>query len=166
MRFLLAMVMCVVGLAAQPAVFQPFGQGCTFQGQTAAIGNQGLPRPGQQFQVMYAGPNFTMNSAQQIAWPNLVLGLQQQITPIPPLLQQPVGCGGLISPDVLLPTPPDQNGRPMFENFVALAVPNNSQLLGVQFYAQWVVLVDQCGFAGCGLAAILTSDAALAQIGV
>ena len=36
----------------------------------------------------------------------------------------------------------------------------------LQFYAQWVVLVDQCGFAGCGLAALLTSDAALAQIGV
>jgi hypothetical protein len=165
-----AVCLLLAGMAlAQPASFTPFGAGCTMNGQTLAIGNQGLPQLGQMFQVTYAGPNFTFSSAQQIAWPNLVLGLGQQTTPLPPgifgLSQQPAGCQGYITADLLLPTAPDPNGRPMFENATSINVPNNTMLLGAVLYAQWLVLFDQCGFAGCGLAALPTSDAATIVVG-
>ena len=156
--------------AAQTASFTPFGTGCTLNNQTLAISNQGLPQLGQTFQIMYSGPNFTFTSAQQTAWPNLVMGLGQQITPLPPgifgLFLQPNGCQGYITADLLLPTAPDPNGRPMYENFIALTVPNSPPLLGAVLYAQWITLFQQCGFAGCNLAALPTSDAATITVGL
>ncbi len=155
-------------LSAQQAAFVPFGQGCTFQSQTLAIGNQGLPRIGSSFQVMYTGPNHQFNSAQQIAWPQLFLGFGTLVTPLPQglLPQQPPGCQGLITPDLAIPSNIDQNGRPTYENFVRLAIPNNPNLLGYVLYGQWLLLHQQCGFAGCGLDALPTSDAAQIWIGL
>ncbi|HLQ38944.1 MAG TPA: hypothetical protein VK348_14135 [Planctomycetota bacterium] len=168
MRTLIASTLLATLATAQQALFQPFGTGCTFNNLTLAIGNQGLPHIGQSFQVMYTGPNFTFSSGQQIAWPNLVLGLGQLSTVIPAgfLPQQPAGCQGYITGDVVMPTMPDPNGRPQYENFVTINVPNNPGLLGMNFNAQWLTIVQQCGFAGCNFSAVLTSDAALVQIGV
>src|SRR5262245_16295719 len=145
-------ILLLVGapLAAQ-ASFLPFGTGCTFQGQTPAIGNQGLPQLGTTLQITYSGPNFTFSSGQQIAQPFLVLGLGQQNTVIPGglLPQQPPGCQGFITQDAVFPMGPDPNGRPSFANFLDLPVPNNPALIGFVFFAQWLTLVQQCGFAGC-----------------
>lgn len=153
-------------LAAQSASFTPFGTGCAFQGQQLTIGNQGLPVLGTSFQITYAGPNFTFSSGQQIAQPFLVLGLGSLVTPIPTTLlpQQPAGCQGLITPDVLLGTPMNPS-LPSFDDFVTIQVPNTPTLAGFQFLSQWLTLIQQCGFAGCGLAAIATSDAGLVIVG-
>lgn len=153
-------------LAAQSAAFTPFGTGCAFQAQTLAIGNQGLPVIGTSFQITYAGPNFTFSSGQQIARPFLVLGFGTLTTTIPVTLlpQQPAGCVGLITPDVLLDTPVNPT-QPAYENFVTMQVPNSPTLAGFLFHAQWLALIQQCGFVGCGLAAVPTSDAASVLVG-
>jgi hypothetical protein len=164
----LATALCTTPLAAQAAQFSPFGTGCAFQGQTLQIGSTGLPQLGNSsFQITYSGPNYTMNSGQQIAWPQLVLGFSLVTTLIPQSLlpQQPAGCIGLISGDALLPTAVDPNGRPSYESFIDLPVPNNPVLMGLTFHAQWVLVFQQCGFAGCGFAAVPTSDAATLLIG-
>lgn len=153
-------------LAAQSAAFTPFGAGCTFQNQTLAIGNQGLPVLGTSFQITYSGPNFTFSSGQQIARPYLVLGFGTLVTPIPVTLlpQQPAGCQGLITPDVLLETPVSAS-LPEYEDSVTIQVPNSPALAGFAFHAQWLALIQQCGFVGCGLSAIPTSDAATVLVG-
>jgi hypothetical protein len=121
---------------------------------------------GTSFQITYSGPNFTFSSAQQIAQPLLVLGLGTLSTPIPVTLlpQQPAGCQGFITPDVLLSTPVSPS-LPSFENFVTIQVPSTPALAGFQFFSQWLTLIQQCGFAGCGFAAIATSDAAVVLVG-
>lgn len=163
--FLVVFSLCGASFA-QTAAFVPFGLGCAFQGQTLSIGNQGLPRLGTTFQVTYAGPNFTFSSGQQIAHPILVLGLGQQLVPLPTSLlpQQPPGCTAYITTDVFLPTVPDPT-RAAFTSWVDIAVPNTPTLVGLVFNAQWMALVEQCGFAGCGFAAVPTSDAAVVVVG-
>jgi len=155
-----------IATAQTPSV-TPFGTGCTFASQTLAIGNQGLPQIGQSFRITYTGPNFTFNSGQQIAWPHLGLGFQQAVTVLPQSLlpQQPAGCTGFIVPIAMIATPMDPV-LPVFDNFVSIALPNDPGLVGVSFLAQWLTLFEQCGFAGCGLAAALTSDAAVVTIGL
>jgi hypothetical protein len=169
MRTTALLLFLTAAAAAQSASFTPYGTGCTMNGQQLVIGNQGLPQLGQTFQVTYSGPNFTFSSAQQTSWPNLVLGLGQQAVPLPPgifgLFQQPAGCMALVTPDLLIPTQPDPNGRPQYENFIAIAVPNSPPLIGATLQAQWVALFEQCGFAGCNLAALPTSDAATITVG-
>jgi hypothetical protein len=162
----LALLLLSGALAAQSASFTPFGTGCAFQSQSLTIGNQGLPVLGSSFQITYSGPNFTFSSGQQIARPYLVLGFGTQVTPLPVTLlpQQPAGCTGFITPDVLLETPVHAT-LPEYENFVTIQVPNVASLVGYQFHAQWLALVQQCGFAGCGLSAIPTSDAATVLVG-
>jgi len=153
---------------ATAQTFQPFGTGCTINGQTLAIGNQGLPQIGTTFQVTYTGPNSMPGSlaTQQAAHPNLVLGFGQQLTPIPPNLLplQPAGCQGFITPDTMIPTTPFI-GRGIYHDTIDLPVPNNPALIGAQLYAQWLTVFEQCGVAHCTLAALLTSDAALITIG-
>ena len=154
-------------LCAQTPGFQPFGTGCTFDNQTLAIGNQGLPRIGQSFRITYSGPNHTTNFAQQIAWPQLVLGFTLQSFPIPTswFFQQPAGCNGELLPAAVVPSPVNA-ALPEFDAFFDMAIPNDPGLVGVVFLAQWLTIHQQCGFAGCGIDAALTSDAALAVIGV
>lgn len=151
----------------QSATFSPFGTGCTFGAQTLAIGNVGLPRIGQSFRITYAGPNHTHNFAQQIAWPQLALGFQPQVLPIPIswFPQQPAGCTGEVLPLVMLPTVPNAQGT-AFDGFFDLLLPNDPGLIGVQFLAQWLLIHQQCGFAGCGIDAALTSDAAVVGVGL
>lgn len=153
--------------AAAQASFTTFGTGCTFDRQTLAIGNQGLPQIGTTMQITYAGPNATFSSAQQILQPVLALGFGLQNTPIPQGLfpQQPPGCTGLIRPDALLPSPPDPI-LSQFLNQLPLAIPNDPTFIGISLNAQWVTLLTQCGFAGCfGFDAVLTSDGAILTIG-
>ena len=46
-----------------------------------------------------------------------------------------------------------------------VATPNSSTLIGLRLYGQWFSTVEQCGFAGCNLIAVVTSDAAVMVIG-
>lgn len=163
---LLTTILAVAGAAAAQAAVTPFGAGCPFENQVPAIGNVGLPQLGQTFDLTYSGPNYTYNSAQQIAHPHLALGLQQQTTPIPAglLLYQPAGCAGYLVPLALTPMPPDP-ALPQYESSFRMAIPSDPGLIGAQLLAQWLLLHTQCGFSGCGLSAAITSDAALITIG-
>jgi len=168
MRTTLTTLFLICSLAtAQAPSFTPFGTGCTLGSQTLAIGNQGLPRIGTTFRITYSGPNFTFNSGQQIAQPTLGLGFQALTTVLPQSLlpQQPAGCLGFIVPVAMVTTAMDPV-LPQFDDFVDIVLPNDPGLVGVQVLAQWLTLFQQCGFAGCGLAAALTSDAAVATIGL
>jgi hypothetical protein len=157
----------VVEAQAASAAFLPFGSGCTLEGQALAIGNVGLPQIGQSFQITYTGPNHTQNFAQQSSWPQLALGFQSQQFPIPTswFPQQPAGCVGLIQPDALVPMPLDASGTAYETNF-SMSIPNVPGLIGVQFFAQWINVHQQCGFAGCGIDAVAISDAAIVVLGL
>ncbi|MCA8973487.1 MAG: hypothetical protein KDC98_02140 [Planctomycetes bacterium] len=148
------------------AAFTPFGTGCVFERQVPAIGNVGLPRLGQTFQITYSGSNYTYNSGQQIAQPHLALGFQSLVTVIPAniLIYQPAGCTGYLAPITTIPMAPHPS-LPRFEDSYGVSIPNAAGLIGVQLLAQWVMLHTQCGFGGCGYSAIVTSDAATAVIG-
>ena len=156
-------------LAASSAVaqgtFTTFGQGCAWQNQVASIGNASLPTLGQPLTITYSGPNFVGSAGQQIAQPVLVLGIGQQTLQLPTsiLRQQPSGCTALITVEALLPAAFDPI-RPVFIDRVDIPIPNRPVLLGVSFFAQWATRIDQCGFAGCDLTAVITSNAAIATI--
>lgn len=164
---LLALPFLLAIAPAQTAAFVPFGTGCTFDNQTLAIGNVGLPQIGASFRITYSGPNHTHDFRQQIAWPQLALGLQAQNFPIPQNLlpQQPAGCTGELVPDAMLATLASSSGT-TFDAFFDLAMPNDPGLLGVQFLAQWLTIHQQCGIVGCGIDAALTSDAAIVLVGL
>jgi hypothetical protein len=151
---------------AQSAQFTTFGAGCTFQNQTLAIGNQGLPRLGTTFGITYSGPNYQFTSGQQIAQPMLVLGFTPQSVVLPANLlpQQVPNCTVLVAPLAIVPTVPDPSTN-AFLVPLQLTLPNQPALLGLGVIAQWVTLFQQCGFAGCGYAAVLTSDAAIMTLG-
>ncbi len=85
---------------------------------------------------------------------------------LPPtfLPQQPTGCTGYLTPDVLVPMALDPQ-RSAFVDRIDLPVPFLPALIGLQVFGQWATLVQQCGFAGCGNAALVTSDAALMILG-
>jgi hypothetical protein len=153
--------------AQTQAAFVPFGAGCPFAGQTPTIGNQGLPQLGTTCTITYAGPNHTFNSAQQIAWPQLALGFtpQQFLIPAGLFPQQPANCLAELAPLALVPTQVNAIGN-AFDTNVDIRVPNDPGMIGVVILAQWVVLHEQCGFAGCGYDAVLTSDAAQVVLGV
>lgn len=152
---------------AQSAQFTTFGAGCTFQNQTLAIGNQGLPRLGTTFGVTYSGPNYQFTSGQQIAQPMLGLGFLPTSVVLPANLlpQQVPNCTVLLTPVAMVPTLPDRVTNAYLVP-LQLTLPNQPALLGVTVLAQWVTLFSQCGFAGCNYAAILTSDAAMMTLGL
>lgn len=160
-------LLLAAALSAQSASFTTFGSGCTFQNQTLAIGNQGLPRLGTTFGVTYAGPNFTFTSGQQIAQPMLGLGFNPLNITLPANLlpQQVPNCMVLVDPMVILPTIPDPSTTNTWLTPMQLSIPNQPALLGLPVMAQWVTLFSQCGFAGCNYAAVLTSDAAIMTLG-
>jgi hypothetical protein len=169
MRIHLAVAAAALALAAalpaQSAGFTPFGTGCVLDNQQLAIGNNGLPRIGMSFEILYSGPNFTFNSAQQRCRPLLNLGFQVLGFPIPAILpQQPPGCILYTEPSFSVLTPTDP-ALPRYGNSVRLAVPNDPSLAGGTFQAQWLAIFEQCGFAGCGLAAIGSSDGAFVTLG-
>ena len=167
LSFLLTTAIGASTAIAQGPSFQTFGTGCTFNQQALFIGNQGLPQLGTMFQVTYTGPNTNNGTAaQQIAWPQLVLGFGLRNTPLPQSLLplQPAGCQGFITPDLVIPALP-WIGRGIFHDTVDITLPNNPALVGLTFHAQWLTTFEQCGFAGCNLGALLTSDAAVIVIG-
>jgi hypothetical protein len=167
MRILTTLTLLVGLASAQTATFTTFGTGCTMQGQTLAIGNIGLPQLGQICTITYTGPNTNGGLATQVvAQPSLGLGFGLLNTPIPQILpQQPAGCQGYINPLVLIPMGP-RIGIPIFQDTYDLLIPNNPSLLGLPVQAQWLNMFQQCGFAGCNLVALLTSDAATLTIGL
>lgn len=167
MRFLPVLFLSAAAAAAQSAAFQPFGAGCTFDNQTLAIGNQGLPQLGATFRITFSGPNHQFDFRQQIAWPQLALGFQAQQFPIPAglLPMQPAGCVGELLPDATIPSPPSASGG-TYDAFFDLTVPNDPGLIGVAFFAQWLVVHQQCGFVGCHVDAVPLSDAAVVVLGL
>lgn len=162
----ISLLLAVAAALPAQASFTPFGTGCAWNNIPLAIGNSGLPHLGQTFAITYSGPNHFMNSAQQIAQPWIALGLQPQTYAIPAglFLQQPAGCTAYLTPLSMTPMPADPV-LPLYVSSFALAIPNDPGLLGVQLLAQWLTVGQQCGFAGCGIAAALTSDAAAIVIG-
>lgn len=151
-------------LPAQAASVTPYGSGCTFLGQTLAIGATGLPQLGSTCTLTYTGPNLNTQLSTQ---PFLGLGLQATNLPIPPsiLWQQPPNCTQWIVPDVLLAMPPSTTGG--YVDQVAIVVPNSPGLIGFSFVAQWLVIVIQCGFVPpCTFDAVPTSDALQLTIGL
>ncbi len=151
-------------LAAQTATISVFGTGCTFAGQTLAIGATGLPQLGTTFTIDYAGPNL---NSQLSTMPLLGLGIAATNVPIPATLapQQPAGCTQWIVPDVLLAMPTTPAGG--FVTQAQVVVPNNAALIGFQFVAQWAVFAVQCGIIPpCWFSALPTSDALLLTVGI
>ncbi|HEX5050672.1 MAG TPA: hypothetical protein VFZ65_02770 [Planctomycetota bacterium] len=166
MRSTITTLLLAAALPCQ-AAFTTFGSGCSLQSQTPAIGNNGLPQIGQTFSITYTGPNYLFSSAQQMAQPFLALGTQPLFLTIPAglLIYQPAGCVAYLEPLSLTPMAPD----PILPSYVAsyaIAVPNDAGLIGFQFLAQWLLVHSQCGFAGCGLSGLITSDAATITVGL
>jgi hypothetical protein len=160
------LLLLVAAVPAQSAAFSTFGAGCTFQNQTLAIGARGLPQLGTLFAVTYSGPCYVSSPGQQIARPMLGLGFAPTNVVLPANLlpQQVPNCTVWIQPQLILPTQVD----PVTNNWAVpmqLPLPNQPALLGLNVLAQWVTLFSQCGFAGCGYAAVLTSDAAIMTLG-
>ena len=116
------------------------------------MNNNGLPVVGGAFELFYTGPNHQLDNTQSITQPSLVVGfgligpvdIPQFLLPL-----QPVGCTLYPSHDIVLPMAPDQNGRNAFTNSVRISIPNDPILLGGTFFAQWLAVHTQCGFAGC-----------------
>jgi|KBSSwiStaDraftv2_1062776.scaffolds.fasta_scaffold184250_2 hypothetical protein len=152
-------------LAAQ--VFARFGAACIFEEQKPSIDHVGLPHVGRSFLLTYRGPNFTFMSSQQIAWPQLAIGFAIAPIVIPPdfLPQQPEACTGYITVDLLIPAELPSHNFERFRDRIEVRIPNVPALAGTVFFAQWLLEVDQCGFAGCGHSALITSDAAILVIG-
>ncbi len=153
--------------AAQTASFSTFGQGCTLDSRTLAIGAVGTPQLGTTFRITYSGPNYTFSSGQQIARPHLGLGFTPTTTPIPTsiLPAQPAGCTGYLQPLAMVPTQPSST-LPQFDDFVDFPIPNDAGLIGVAILAQWLTVHEQCGFVGCNYDAVATSDAGVLTIGL
>jgi hypothetical protein len=160
-------LLCLLAPLTAQASFVTFGDSCAWNNEKPLIGNFGLPRLGTTLTILYRGPNFTFSSGQQIAQPILLLSLGAVKTPLPTtfLPLQPPGCVGLVRPDVLLPMPMDST-KPQFVDQVPVPVPNDPNLIGLVVFAQWLTHVQQCGFAGCGDAALLTGNAAKITVGI
>lgn len=151
-------------LTSQAAV-TTFGTGCaTFEG-ASSIGWNTLPRLGTDFELTYAGPNHAVDHTQSSSEPWLVIGFTA-IGPveIPPVFAlQPPGCMLTASHHIVFKMA-DRGGA--YEDRHSLSIPNNPNLNGVVLLAQWLTVHAQCGFAGCGIVWIASSDTAIATIGV
>lgn len=155
------------GSVAAQASISVFGTPCVVSSLRTppTIGSQGLPKIGQTFRLTYSGPNFTFSSAQQIAQPFLVVGLPAAFTvPNHILPQQATGCMGYTTTLLFFQTPFNAS-RTAWVDFVDIRVPNDPNLVGANFVGQWMVVFQQCGFAGCNLDAVMTSDAAAITVG-
>jgi len=160
-----ALTLCAA-LSAQGS-FAIFGTGCPLQGQTPSIGSAGTPQIGTTLSITYTGPNYQFSAAQQYAQPYLALGVQPMSYTIPAgaLLYQPAGCTGYLVPITLMPMPPAP-GQPTFESSYDIAIPKTPSVVGFQFMAQWLLVHTQCGFGGCSLSGLITSDAAVITVGL
>ena len=149
---------------AQTAQVIPYGVGCSWNGTPLAIGVQGAPQIGTTFTIDYSGPNLSSTLSTQ---PVLVLGTAPDGTTIPVtfLPQQPGGCFVWVQPLLFAAMPGAPTGG--FVTSQDVAVPNDATLLGLQFFAQWMATVVQCGFAPpCSLEALPTSDAVQLIVGL
>ena len=160
----------VIGNLTGQASVSTFGTACTLQAGgsagTPAIGHTGTPRIGQTFSLTYTGPNYQFSSAQQTAQPMLALGTQLIAATLPlfNLIYQPSNCTAYVTPISLTPMAGSAT-QPEYESSYAITIPNAPSLIGFQFVGQWLLVHSQCGFTGCGLSALVTSDAALVTVG-
>ena len=166
----LGIALATTAVRAQSASFSVIGTACSAPSEpTPAIAARGLPRIGTSFDVTYAGPNRTFSSAQQIVQPFLITGLALSnpalMVPVGLLPQQPAGCLVYVQPDLVLAMPIDASGA-SFVSSVTLSIPNQPALVGATWFHQWFAVMEQCGIAGCNMAWVITSDAAIVQAGV
>lgn len=149
---------------AQTAQVIHYGVGCSWNGTPLAIGVQGAPQIGTTFTIDYTGPNFAGPLSTQ---PVLVLGTAPDSALIPTtfLPQQPGQCFVWVQPLLFAPMPTAATGGFVLSQDVV--VPNDATLLGLQFFAQWMATVVQCGIVPpCTLEALPTSDALQLIVGL
>jgi hypothetical protein len=98
--------------------------------------------------------------------PFLTLGFRTTNVPVPPVfVQQPFGFTILVTPELTLAMPADPTGAPIYQATTSWRVPNDPALSGGTMFGQWLLAYYQCGFAGCDLVAVGTSDAAAITFG-
>lgn len=150
-------------LPAQAASIAPYGTGCPYLGQTLTIGATGLPQLGTTVTITYSGPNQIQQLGVQ---PMLGLGLTAQAIPLPATLlpTQPSNCFLWIDP-ISLTTMPAAGST--YQSQLPIAIPNQGNLLGFTFVAQWAAFAMQCGIVPpCILTALPTSDALSLTVGL
>jgi hypothetical protein len=151
-------------VAAQAAQVVQYGLGCSWNGTPLAIGVQGTPQLGSTVTIDYSGPNFA--GVMQVQ-PVLVLGLaaDSALIPVSFLPQQPAQCFAWVQPLLFAPMPVATAGG--YLDSQDIVVPNDPTLIGMQFFAQWMATVVQCGFVPpCTLEALPTSDALQLIVGL
>lgn len=146
------------------------GTPCALDWQKPELLISGLPQIGSRIKATYRGPNSTSDPLQRMYWPQLVAGLSSQKTDLSPRLVphlslQPIGCEGLVAPEIIAPMALDPSSGLKFEVVVDLTVPNDRALVGRRVYMQWMTVVLQCGISGCNTEALLTSNAVELTIG-
>lgn len=160
--FVASSLACTV--TAQSAQVVQYGLGCSWNGTPLAIGVQGAPQLGSTFTIDYSGPNVA--GVMQVQ-PVLVLGLAADSALIPAsfLPQQPAQCFAWVQPLLFAPMPIAAIGG--YVTTQDVVVPNDPTLIGMQFFAQWMATVVQCGFVPpCTLEALPTSDALQLIVGL
>ncbi|MCA8941553.1 MAG: hypothetical protein KDB80_03250 [Planctomycetes bacterium] len=174
----LAVVISFAFVVAFPCLGQatvtPIGAACQTAEGVAAMGYSGVPSLGTWFTLDVTGPNHLFDSAQTRTQPVLVLGFALLGgVPIPPesFPLQPVGCELWTSHRIVVPmVPPSPLACPQcteYPDAFPIWIPNQPQLDGLTFFAQWLVVHTQCGFSGCDPAPLWigTSDAVVCTIG-
>jgi len=172
-KILAAIALLALATAAptQTPTFQIYGQGCSLNGETCAIGNLGMPRVGLSFDITYSGPN-SVGVPTQIGTmdvhPHLVFGFWNTLPgPIPPglLSHQPPGCAGLVEPVVIAPAAQQLNfgPTPVYASMFPIDVPNDPNLVGAVFFTQWWTVVRDV--TTDIVEAVLTSDGAIVVVG-
>ncbi len=177
----LLLALCTTALPAQSASYTLFGTACTpFPSSVPApsLTVAGVPQLGSSFTVTYTGPNYrraTPSFGFATAQPVLLTGVSNtswaglslpfEIPSIFTTPHQPMfhGCTLLVSPDIAVATAMMPSGT-SYRDRITIRVPNDTGLLGVRFYQQWLgVEVRPC----CPYSrAIYSSNGGAAVIGL
>jgi len=160
--FALAAALTASTLAAQ-ASFTNYGRGCALGGPPPLIRFTGLPQVGTTYTIsQVALPNSI--TPVSIDLPILISGLNQVSLPVPVFSPaQPAGCNQLTTSDVFEIMP--MTSPTGFATSTTWTLPNNPNLVGLQYNHQWVSLNSRCtGF--CTAQLVRVSNAATAQVGL
>jgi len=160
---ILAAAALAAGASAQ-ASFTNYGRGCGLPGSPPPlIRFTGLPQVGMSYTInQVALPNSI--TPVSIDLPILISGLQQTMLPVPTYSSlQPAGCFQLCTIDVFEIMPQvSPNG---FQTSATWTVPNNPNLVGLQYHHQWASLYSSCR-PTCTAGMVRVSDAAIVTVGL
>lgn len=151
-------------LSAQ-ASFTNYGSGCGSPGSPPPlIRFSGLPQIGTSYTVQQiALPNGI--SPVSVDLPILISGLQRVSLPVPTYSPtQPTNCMQLTSIDVFEIMP--QTSASRFATSTPWVVPNNPNLIGLQYHHQWASLYSRCAGGVCTPQLVRVSDAAIVTVGI